>query len=259
MKGASETPAPQRIGALLESVTPLGGRVLEIQLRLDRSPVGVQAGHYLLLHHPDGPVPFSLASPPRALPAVTLQYQGAGGSDDARRVDALLAAGGRIEVELPFGECGFSAPLQRPLLIVAGGTGISQARALLLELLDTAQAPIRLYWGVGRADDLYLADELDALARAGHDFRWHAAVEADDALEFAARAARANVRRGRVGDLVISDLASGELSLTGQDVLLCGGPPMVWGTVALLRAHGLTESQCRSDVFGYAPRDDLWG
>lgn len=249
------SPAPQRIGALLESVKPLGGRVLEIELRLERSPVGVQAGHYLLLHHPDGAVPFSLASPPRQLPAITLHYQATGGSDDARRVDELLAAGGRIEVELPLGDCGFTAPLQRPLVMIAGGTGISQARALLLELLDTAAVPVRLYWGVGRDDDLYLADALDALQRQAPDFRWHAAIEAAPA---AGDEVRANARRGRAGDLVLEDLRAGALSLEGSDVLVCGGPPMVWGTVALLRDHGLAEAQCRSDVFAYAPRDDLW-
>lgn len=249
-------PAPQRIGALLESVTPLGGRVLGVELRLERSPVGVQAGHYLLLHHPEGAIPFSLASPPRQLPAITLHYQATGGSDDARRVDALLAAGGRIEVELPLGDCGFTAPLERPLLIIAGGTGISQARALLLELLDTAQVPVHLYWGVGRDDDLYLADDLDALQRRTQGFHWHAAVEADPA---AGKATRENARRGRAGDLVVEDLTAGALSLEGHDVLVCGGPPMVWGTVQLLRSHGLKEAQCRSDVFAYAPRDDLWG
>jgi hypothetical protein len=33
---------------------------------------------------------------------------------------------------------------------------------------------------------------------------------------------------------------------------------MVWGTVEALRPHGLTEGRTRSDVFAYAPREDLW-
>lgn len=235
----------------LQSVTPLGADMLDVRLRLESAPAGVLAGHYVLLHHPDGArIPFSLASAPRDLPTLHLHYQPTPG-DDARRVDELLAAGGELELTLPCGRCGITGPIERPLLLVAGGTGISQVRAVLHELLETSAAPVRLYWGVAREDDLYLAAELDALAQRHACFEWLAAVEASAPTAHAGG-------RGRVGDLLAEHVAAGRLRLEDWDLLLAGGPPMVWGTVERLRGVGLTEAQTRSDVFEYAPRDDLW-
>jgi NAD(P)H-flavin reductase len=243
---------PRRIRARIEDVRPLGGRILAIRLQLAEMPEGVRAGHYVLLQHPDGTdIPFSLASPPRDLPALELHYQATAGSEDARRVDEILGAGGEVTVSLPHGRCGIEGPLARPLLIIAGGTGVTQARSILLEHLPDTGARIHLYWGVARADDLYLAAELDALTRQWSGFRWFAAVEAGAPDDGAGE-------RGRAADLVAADIRACRLELEAWDVLLAGGPPMVWGTVEALRSAGLTEARTRADVFEYAPRDDLW-
>jgi CDP-4-dehydro-6-deoxyglucose reductase len=246
------TAPPRRIPARIDEVSPLGGRILSIRLQLAEMPEGVLAGHYVLLQHPDGTdIPFSLASPPRDLPELHLHYQATAGSEDARRVDEILGAGGEVGVSLPHGRCGIEGPLTRPLLIIAGGTGMAQARSILLEHLPDATAPVRLYWGVVRADDLYLAAELDALARQWPSFRWFAAVEAGALVDGPGR-------RGRAADLVTADIDAGRLELRAWDVLLAGGPPMVWGTIEALGNAGLTEARTRADVFEYAPRDDLW-
>jgi CDP-4-dehydro-6-deoxyglucose reductase len=226
--------------------------MLEVRIHLDAVPAGLRAGHYVMLVHPDGTgVPFSLASPPRDLPELVLHYRATAGSDDARRVDEILGAGGTVTVEAPLGRCGIEA-IDAPLLILAGGTGVSQARSILLEHLPTASAPVRLYWGVPALEDLYLVDELDELARTARDFAWTGAVEQGAPPD-------GTLRSGRLADVVIADRDRGDLDPAAFDVLICGGPPMVWGTVEALRTQGLTEARTRADVFEYAPRDDLWG
>lgn len=225
--------------------------MLEIRIRLDEVPRDLRAGHYVLLQHPDGAaIPFSLASAPSALPELVLHYRATAGSEDARRVDEILGAGGRVVVEGPCGRCGIDA-IDAPLLILAGGTGISQARSILLEFLPHGSAPVRLYWGFAGMDDAYLREELDALAERVPEFEWTAAVEHEAPVG-------ANLRPGRLADVVAEDIAAGRLDIGAFDVLVAGGPPMVWGTVEALRGVGLTEARTRADVFEYAPRDDLW-
>lgn len=240
---------PVRVEGVLAPPRELGAGVVGVDIRLAADPGLVLAGQYVLLVHPDGTaIPFSLASPPRDLPQLTLHYRSTAGSDDARRVDEILARPGPVTVEFGHGECGVRAPLARPLVMIAGGTGISQARSIALEVAEQAARELVLYWGVRDASDLYLREEFDALAATAPDFRWTAAVEQ----------VPAHARGGTAAEVAANDIANGALDLGAADVLLCGGPPMVWGTVAALRPYGLTESQTRSDVFAYAPREDLW-
>lgn len=241
--------APDRVSARIESVTPLGAGVREIRLRAE-GPASFLPGHYLQILHPDGAaIPFSIASAPLELPAITLHYLAQPDSEDATRVESLLATAERMDLLLPCGDCGFTAPLARPLLALAGGSGIAQIRSLLHSMLP-APVPLRLYWGAARADDLYLASELDALATRHDGFTWIPVAEA--------ASSDPRVRKGRIGDAVAADVTAGELDLSSWEVLIAGGPPMVWGTVAALRHCGLSQTRTRSDVFDYAPRDDLW-
>ena len=238
-----------RLQGTLAPARALGAGVVAVDIHLGALPEGVRAGHYLLLHHPDGStIPFSIASPPHELPALTLHYRPTPGSDDARRMDEILARPGPVTVDLPHGTCGVDADLLRPLVMLAGGTGIAQARSIALEIADQATADVHLYWGARTEADLYARTEFDALAARAARFTWTGAVETP----------AEGLRSGTVAAVVAEDVAAGTLDLGAVDVLLCGGPPMVWATVAQLRGCGLTEARTRSDVFDYAPRDDLW-
>ncbi|TVS10605.1 MAG: hypothetical protein EA417_18860 [Gammaproteobacteria bacterium] len=241
--------APVRVNARIEAVTPLGAGVREIRLRAEGT-ASFLPGQYLQILHPDGTaIPFSIASAPQELPAITLHYLAQPDSEDATRVESLLTNAEHMDLLLPCGDCGFTAPLARPLLALAGGSGIAQIRSLLRTLLPGPVA-IRLYWGAARTEDLYLTSELDAFAAGSDHFTWYPVAEQD--------AADQRVRQGRVGDVVAADVAAGNLDLSAWQVLIAGGPPMVWGTIDALRPCGLTQAQTFSDVLSYAPRDDLW-
>ena len=66
------------------------------------------------------------------------------------------------------------------------------------------------------------------------------------------------LREGRVSDAVLSDIEGGRLTLSDWQVLLGGGPGMVWGTVEGLLPAGLRQAQCQADAFSYAPRTVAW-
>lgn len=239
----------QYISARIVSVRPLGGGVREIQLHAEAPRIEFLPGQYLLIHHPEGSaIPFSIASAPSDWPRLTLHYLAQAESDDALRMDDILASQQALELELPHGDCGIQLPLERPLLMLAGGSGIAQIRSILLTLLPQDCAPLRLYWGAETLRDLYLQAELNALARSHTGFEWEGVTEQGDP----------GTRQGQVADAVISDLARGTLSLADWDVLIAGGPGMVWGTVTALLPHGLQRTRTRADAFSYAPRDEVW-
>jgi len=240
---------PREVSAVIERIDALGAGVLAIDLTLGGSPPSFLPGQYLLVVDPDGaPIAFSIASPPSALPHLALHYRPTPGSDDARRMDLLLQVGETLTLDLPHGDCGITRPPTKPLVLIAGGTGISQARSIVLALAEEAAAPIHLYWGGATPEALYAREEFDAVAARADAFAWTGAVETP----------AEGLRTGTIAEVVAEDIAAGRIDLGTRDVLLCGGPPMVWGTVAALRPVGLVEALTRSDVFAYAPRDDLW-
>ena len=242
---------PVNVEGRIEAVRTLGAGVREIVIDIAPATVRFLPGQYLqILHDAGSAISFSSASAPAELPRLRLHYLAQQDSDDALRMDTILAGDGRLELSLPHGDCGFTAPLERPLLALAGGSGIAQVRSILHSLLPETDASILLYWGVARPEDLYLRAELDALAaRHGH-FRWVAVTEAAPD-EY-------SMRQGRVADALATDLDRGSLRLEGWDVLIAGGPPMVWGTVSALVDRGLRREQVCADAFSYAPRDGIW-
>ncbi|MCC5888838.1 MAG: hypothetical protein JJT88_20555 [Gammaproteobacteria bacterium] len=238
---------PVRVSARIEAVTPLGAGVRAIRLQAPAAPRFLPGQYLQIIDGVDSFIPFSIASSPDELPQITLHYLAQTGADDAARMDVILETQSSVDLLLPCGDCGFSDPLVRPLLALAGGSGIAGIRSLLRTLLP-AQVDLRLYWGAATAEDLYLRWELDELASRHERFTWTPVSEA----------AAPGCRTGRIGEVVAEDVASGALELSDWEVLIAGGPPMVWGTVEVLKPWGLTRSQARSDVFAYAPRADLW-
>ncbi len=238
---------PVRVNARIEAVKPLGAGVREIRLRAGRAPRFLPGQYLQIRYGSDSWIPFSIASSPDELPYLTLHYLAQPGADDAARMDAILESETQVELLLPCGDCGLPRPLKRPLLALAGGSGIAGIRSLLRTLLP-APVAVKVYWGAATAEDLYLREELDALAIRNAEFTWTPVSET----------AAPTCRTGRVGDVVAEDIAAGRLNLSDWEVLIAGGPPMVWGTVETLKPFGLTANETRSDVFGYAPRADLW-
>jgi len=196
-----------------------------------------RAGQYLEVVHPDGAIPLSIASAPERLPELHLHYRSTPELDDATRMDALLEAGGPLEIRGPGGDVALPQPLTGPALIAAGGTGIAQAMSFIDEWHFTPPAgAVTLLWCADAETDFYLRDELDAL-----DAPWLERVLIADAD-------RAATNRGLVW---LRDRAA---QLSGSHVVLAGGPGFVYAAFDTLVAAGVDPAQVQSDVFSYAPR-----
>lgn len=116
----------------------------------------------------------------------------------------------------PYGRF-YLRPAVRPILMLAGGTGLAPFLSMLLWLKDhpTTQ-PIRLAYGVNTLADLVERDTLAELKAAMPNFDWFSVV---------VDKASGHDRLGWVTDhLSADDLAGGDV-----DVYVCGPPPMVEG------------------------------
>src|SRR5699024_3653196 len=117
-------------------------------------------GQYLNIMLDDGsPRSFSMASPPNdGLFDFHIRHVPGGYFTSRLRID--YRPGDMLDVELPLGNFRYDATSSRDLLMVAGGTGLAPVKSIIESLKDAPSMPhIKLYWGVRRAEDLYL-DEL---------------------------------------------------------------------------------------------------
>ncbi|QTF92174.1 anthranilate 1,2-dioxygenase electron transfer component AntC [Halomonas sp. BM-2019] len=123
--------------------------------------------------------------------------------------------GDAISLEGPLGAF-YLREVQRPLLMVAGGTGLSAFLGMLEELVEKGECtqPIRLCYGVTQEQDLSELDRLAAFAEALPDFVFEPIVMNASAAW--------QGKRGVVCDLFDRDFLSQPF-----DAYLCGPPPMI--------------------------------
>ena len=127
----------------------------------------------------------------------------------------------------PYGSF-YLRPTVRPVLMLAGGTGLAPFLSMLLWLKDNPTAqPILLAYGVNTNDDLVELPALDALKAAMPNFDYFTVV---------VDKASGHPRLGYVTDhLGPEQLHGGEV-----DVYVCGPPPMVEGVRRWMGAAGVT-------------------
>ena len=118
-------------------------------------------------------------------------------------------------------------PVVRPVIMVAGGTGLSAILAMAASLDADTAVPVHLLYGVTAAEDLCKLDDLDALGRR---------VPAIDVRTVVARPDPE--WEGRVG--MVTDLLDTDMFGDGEaDVYLCGPAAMVEATRKWLADNGL--------------------
>lgn len=177
--------------------------------------------------------PYSIASAPWEL-ARTGTLQVLAQIDDTGNLDPhleLATPGTQLDLEGPFGSFGLPSPVGRPLLFVAGGTGIAPLRSMLIEHLAGASTlPVALVYSARSADEFAFRPELMALQSSGRLAAYFTVTRDDGGWQG---------RRGRIDEALLKEaLPSPECSC-----LVCGPPQLVNDSSLLLRKLGVTEEQ----------------
>jgi phenol hydroxylase P5 protein len=217
--------------------------VKRLRLQIEGTPIDFQAGQYINLTLPEveGTRAFSIANAPSDSSHVEMQIRRVLGGAATGYVHERLKLDDRLAFSGPYGRFVVRKSRGGPLLFLAGGTGVSSPRAMILDLLEEGCSdPITLVHGVRTQADLYGRAEFERLAVAHSNFRYVPALSHEPE--------RSDWRgeRGFVHD-VAKRLYDGFFA--GNTAYLCGPPPMIEACLATLMQGRLFEKHIFTERF----------
>lgn len=244
---ARKIPVRDFVGEVVE-LDDLTHDVKRVRLALQDGPIDFQAGQYINLFLPgvEGSRAFSIANPPSDDTHVELQVRRVPGGAATGYVHDVLKVGDRLSFSGPQGRFLVRKSRGGPLLFLAGGTGVSSPRAMILDLLaEGCGAPITLVHGVRTVADLYGREAFEELARRHPNFRYVPALshEPEDSAWTGARGFVHEVARRLFGGV-----------FEGASAYLCGPPPMIEASIATLMQGRLFEKHIFTERF-FTARD----
>lgn len=136
--------------------------------------------------------------------------------------------GDPIEFRGPMGSF-YLRPIERPMLFLAGGTGLAPFLSMLDKIVEEGGSPhpVHMILGVNSDEDLVGIDRLETYAQRLPNFTYACTVASPDS---------AHPYKGYVTHHIIASQLNGG----DADVYLCGPPPMVDAVRSFLASEGLT-------------------
>ena len=212
---------PARVAAL-EKLSP---DVMRIKLQLPANDIiQYHAGQYVEFILRDGARrSYSMANAPHTLiesgaPMVDLHVRHMPGGKFTDHVFSALKEKEILRIEGPFGSFFLREESDKPIILLASGTGFAPVKALLEHLQHKQiQRPVTLYWGGRRPRDLYFADWLQQRLAEMPQLTYVPVISnalAEDGW---------SGRTGLVHQAVLDDFAD----LSGHQVYACGAPIVV--------------------------------
>ncbi|MBL0089843.1 MAG: 2Fe-2S iron-sulfur cluster binding domain-containing protein [Ideonella sp.] len=223
----------------VESLTPT---IKGVWIALD-SPITFQAGQYVNLRIPGESAPraFSIASAPQDGGRIELNIRQVPGGKATTWVHQGLRAGERVSLSGPYGRFFVRKSAQLPLLFLAGGSGLSSPRSMILDLLAEGCAlPITLVNGARCQDELYHHADFEALAERHPNFAYVPALSSEpDGSGWTGA-------RGFVHDVAKAHFAN---DFRGRKAYLCGPPLMIDACISTLMQGRLFERDIYTEKF----------
>lgn len=158
-------------------------------------------------------------------------------------LDGELEVGSKLGFEGPYGAF-YLRESDRPILMVAGGSGMAPQLGLLRELAAArSERQVRYFYGARARRDLFYTELVAELGAELPDFEFVPVLSEPDAAD------GWQGETGFVHEAVDRFLRTGGLG--GEpDAYLCGPPPMVDATIeSLVDGHGFDEARIHYDKF----------
>ncbi len=201
-----------------------------------------RAGQYLMVVMDERDKrPFSLASTPMEDSVIELHIGASELNLYAMAVMDRILKKREITVDMPHGDAWLRDDTHRPIILIAGGTGFSYARSILLTVLDKQpEREVAIYWGGRELQHLYDLVELETLTQRHPRLKVVPVVEQPD-----------DHWRGRTGT-VLSAVMQDYSNLDPYDIYIAGRFEMA--KIARERfcaERGATASRIFGDAFAF--------
>ncbi len=179
---------------------------------------------------------YSISSAPEATGYIEISVKRQGVVSNA--LHAMVRPGSSLVIRQPAGAFTYPSTDDRPLILIAGGVGITPLVSMLRHgSMAEPGRPITLLYSARDAADLAFGDELRSLARRHPQIR---------VVMTTTRGQLPGLRHGRIdGPLIAAALPE----LASSIVLMCGPQAMIDELRATFAGMGLAESQIRSEYF----------
>lgn len=229
------------------SLNKLAPDVMEVRLVLPKTERLVfRAGQYLdfLLRNRKRRA-FSIANAPVNDEFLELHIRLVPDGEFTDRVFSTFQVNTLVRLEAPLGSFYVREESNRPLIMIAGGTGFAPLKGMIEQLqAEEDTRPIHLYWGTRTKVDLYHHELAQSWAKG----------ERFDYTPVLSEAAENDHWQGREG-LVHQAVAEDFADLSGFDVYMAGPPQMIVAATQQFQVLGLPQEQLFSDSFEYS-RDE---
>lgn len=151
-----------------------------------------------------------------------------------------LKAGDKLQYSGPFGDFAIQHG-EHEKVFIGGGAGMAPLRAMVRDLLESgASEPVHFWYGARTAADAPYVDEMEELAARFDNFSWQLVLSEE----------RGGDRpSGMVHEAVRDGLLQSHPDLQTCDFYLCGPPPMLTATRAMLKKLGVQDDRVAFDDF----------
>jgi len=96
----------------------------------------------------------------------------------AMQVVEKMQSGALIDVEIANGDAYLRETSNRPIILMAGGTGFSYVKSLLEQIVESdIKNQVHLYWGVKEHSHFYFEDQANSWASEHNNIHFHPVVE----------------------------------------------------------------------------------
>ncbi len=231
--------------ARVNSLKRLADDVMEMTLKLPAAEkMHFYAGQYLeFIMRDKSRRAFSIANSPSNDEYLELHLRQVPDGVFTNHVFDSMKEKAMVRIEGPFGSFYIRDTSNRPLIMIAGGTGFAPIKSILEKLIEDGDTrPVKIYWGARAKADLYRDDLATQWANQYEHIEYVPVLSEPRAED------NWQGRTGFVHQAVVEDLPN----IAEYDVYMAGPPVMINAAKEAFSGQGLPVDQLYSDSFEYA-------
>lgn len=224
-------------------IVDLSPTIKGIHIDVHGEGIEFQAGQYVQVQLPglEQPRAFSLANQPRDQNRIELNVRRVPNGKGTSWIHDDLRVGDEIAFSGPLGRFFVRTSDPQPLIFMAGGSGLSSPRSMILDLLESGESrDITLIYGARNRGELYYHEEFLSLAERYENFHYVPALnEPSEGCDWT----------GFKGFVHEAAVAWFKNDFRGHRAYLCGPPMMIEACIRSLMQGRLFERDIFTEKF----------